>query len=80
MPDWNKDIIEDGVASGHFTCAHPQMAGLNMLMAAHTVALKGWFLRDVAVDDYIATQTELALAVVGVEISKVRSSRAVLTA
>jgi AcrR family transcriptional regulator len=59
------EIIQDGVASGHFKCSDPELAGLNMLMAAHTLALKGWFLRDLDIADYIKTQTELALAAVG---------------
>jgi len=60
------DIIKEGVNAGVFSCSHPDLASLDLLMAGHAWALKGWLLRQIPLETYIARQCEVARALVGV--------------
>jgi TetR/AcrR family transcriptional regulator, cholesterol catabolism regulator len=60
-----ESIIEDGVQSGAFRCTEPRLAALDILAVGAMWALKGWMLRDVSLDDYIAHQSRLILHLVG---------------
>jgi AcrR family transcriptional regulator len=58
-------IIEDGVKAKTFNCKDPELAAVDMLMAGHAWALKGWLLRDIPFEAFMERQSALALSLVG---------------
>ena len=59
------EIIQEGNDAGAFHCSDPKLAALDLLMAGHAMALKGWMVGNGGFDHYIDTQTNLAMALVG---------------
>jgi AcrR family transcriptional regulator len=41
-----RHIVEDGVASGEFVCEDPELFGMQCVITAHMLALKGWALHS----------------------------------